>query len=154
MQRIKFTWAVVCLVFFRDLRHSSDPSAVLHGGVSQQSFIKSLTDANLLFEFLLSGLVIDEDNNIAMRDQEMASMRQGRAFLSLINDNVPKTVSAMEKLLVTLEDEDQSFTQSRFETLILGIVFSAYQVQKKQEDDWARALGRLANVTLIQLRRS
>ncbi|XP_036440795.1 protein FAM180A isoform X2 [Colossoma macropomum] len=113
----------------------------------------------MMFEFLLSGLVIDVDNNIAMRDQEMASMRQGRAFLALINDNIPKTVPAMEELLIALEDEEKSFSQSNFETLILGIIYSAYQVHKQeverqevQQKAWAGVLGRLANVTFVQLR--
>ncbi|KAI4875807.1 hypothetical protein NFI96_017155 [Prochilodus magdalenae] len=111
------------------------------------------------FEFLLSGLVIDEDNNIAMRDREMASTRQGRAFLTLINDNIPKTVPAMEELLFALQDEEQPFSQSSFETLILGIIYSAYQVHKQelerqeiQQKAWVGVLGRLANVTFVQLR--
>uniref|UniRef100_A0A3B1JMN2 Uncharacterized protein n=1 Tax=Astyanax mexicanus TaxID=7994 RepID=A0A3B1JMN2_ASTMX len=109
--------------------------------------------------FLLGGLKIDADNNVGIRDQEMASMRQGRAFLTHLNDNIPKTVPAMEELLVTLEGKDHSFSQPRFETLIFGIVYSAYQVQKQeaereeaQQKAWADVLGRLANVTFIQLR--
>lgn len=102
--------------------------------------------------------MIDEDNNVGMRDQEMASMKQGRVFLSLINDDIPKTVSAMKELLVILEEEEQSYNQDNFETLILGIIYSAYQVREKtqesQQKEWAGVLGRLANVTLIQLRRS
>lgn len=102
--------------------------------------------------------MIDEDNNVGMRDQEMASMRQGRVFLSLINDDIPKTVPAMEELLVMLEEEAQSFNEDHFETLILGIIYSAYQVREKRQESqqqaWAGVLGRLANVTLVQLRRS
>lgn len=102
--------------------------------------------------------MIDEDNNVGMQDQEMASMRQGRDFLSLINDDIPKTVPAMEELLVMLEEEEQSFNQDYFETVILGMVYSAYQIREKRQESqqqaWARVLGRLANVTLVQLRRS
>lgn len=102
--------------------------------------------------------MIDEDNNVGMRDQEIASMRQGRVFLSLINDDIPKTVPAMEELLVMLEEEAQSFNEDHFETLILGIIYSAYQVREKRQESqqqaWAGVLGRLANVTLVQLRRS
>ncbi|KAI5623995.1 protein FAM180A [Silurus asotus] len=109
-------------------------------------------------QFLLRGLVIDEDNNVGIRDQEMASMKQGRVFLSLINDDIPKTVLAMEELLIMLEEEEQSFNQGNFETLLLGIIYSAYQVhdkrQESQQQAWASVLGRLANVTLVQLRRS
>lgn len=101
--------------------------------------------------------MIDEDNNVGMRDQEMASMKQGRVFLSLINDDIPKTVPAMKELLNTFEEEKESFNQENFETLILGIIYSAYQVrerrQESQQKEWASVLGRLANVTLVQLRR-
>ncbi|XP_007256040.3 protein FAM180A [Astyanax mexicanus] len=158
-QLLKLAWLVVNLSFFRNFWHISDVLAVQHGGLSQQGFIRSVSDANLMFEFLLGGLKIDADNNVGIRDQEMASMRQGRAFLTHLNDNIPKTVPAMEELLVTLEGKDQSFSQPRFETLIFGIVYSAYQVQKQeaereeaQQKAWADVLGRLANVTFIQLR--
>lgn len=93
-----------------------------------------------------------------MRDQEIASMRQGRAFLSLINDSIPKTVPAMEKLLAMLEEQDNSFTQTRFETLILGTIYSAYQAQNQrlasEQQAWTDILGRLANVTFVELRKS
>lgn len=102
--------------------------------------------------------MIDDDNNVGMRDEEMASMRKGRVFLSLINDDIPKTVPAMEEMLVLIEEEEQSFEQDHFQTLLLGIIYSAYQAhEKKQESQrqaWAGVLGRLANVTLVQLRRS
>ncbi|KAL7878791.1 hypothetical protein AOLI_G00097650 [Acnodon oligacanthus] len=159
MLLFKCAWVLLCLAAYRDFWHISDVSAVLHGGLSRPGFIRSLSEANMMFEFLLSGLVIDVDNNIAMRDQEMASMRQGRAFLALINDNIPKTVPAMEELLIALEDQDKSFSQSSFETLILGIIYSAYQVHKQeverqevQQKAWAGVLGRLANITFVQLR--
>lgn len=102
--------------------------------------------------------MIDEDNNVGMRDQEMASMRQGRVFLSLINDDIPKSVPAMEELLVMLEKEEQSFNQDHSEAVILGMIFSAYQAREKRQESqrqaWAGVLSRLANVTLVQLRRS
>lgn len=102
--------------------------------------------------------MIDEDNNVGMRDQEMASMRRGRVFLSLINDDIPKSLPAMEELLEMLEEEEQPFNQENFEILILGIIYSAYQVREKRQEsqkkEWAGVLGRLANVTLVQLRRS
>ncbi|KAF4091558.1 hypothetical protein AMELA_G00038380 [Ameiurus melas] len=157
MQRVQLARVLLCLVVFRDLWHTySDTLAISQG--KHPTLITTVRDANLLYEFLLSGLVIDEDNNVGMRDQEMASMRQGRVFLSLINDDIPKTVPAMEELLVMLEEEAQSFNQDHFETLILGIIYSAYQVREKRQESqqhaWAGVLGRLANVTLVQLRKS
>ncbi|MCI4379232.1 hypothetical protein PGIGA_G00225490 [Pangasianodon gigas] len=151
MQLVQVARLLLCLVLFPDLWHSH-PDAGSQGKVMGQTLITSVSDANLVYEFLLSGLVIDEDNNVGMRDQEMASMRKGRVFLSFINDDVPKTVPAMEELLVT------PFNQDKFDTLILGIIYSAYQVREKRQESqqqaWAGILGRLANVTLVQLRRS
>lgn len=87
----------------------------------------------------------------------MASMKKGRVFLSLINDDVPKTVPAMEERLVMLEEEEQPFNQETFETLVLGMIYSAYQVhqtrQESQQKAWGGVFGRLANITLVQLRR-
>ncbi|KAK2894707.1 hypothetical protein Q8A67_011936 [Cirrhinus molitorella] len=158
LTRIKVVYAVLCLIGFREPWNSSDVSAVLHGGLAHQGFIRSVNDANLMFEFLWRGLEIDVDNNVVMRDQEMASMRQGRAFLSLINDSIPKSVSAMEKLLAMLEEQDNSFTQARFETLLLGTIYSAYQARNQrlesEQQAWMDILGRFANVTFVQLRRS
>ncbi|KAI2653548.1 Protein FAM180A [Labeo rohita] len=157
LTRIKVVCVVLCLTGFREPWNTSDVSAVLHGGMAHQGFIKSVNDANLMFEFLWRGLEIDADNNVVMLDQEMASMRQGRVFLSLINDSIPKTVPAMEKLLAMLEEQDNSFAQARFETLLLGTIYSAYQARNQrlesEQQAWIDILGRFANVTFVQLRR-
>ncbi|XP_028823255.1 protein FAM180A [Denticeps clupeoides] len=143
-----------CLVNFTDL---SDASAGLHGALSLPALIKSTSDGNLIFQFLLGGLVIDADDNVAMQDQEMASMRQGRAFLTLLNDNIPKTITAMETLLEDLESQEMALSQSRFESLLFGTVYSAYKVKGHQgaeeQQAWTQLLGRLANVTFVELRR-
>ncbi|XP_027017200.1 protein FAM180A [Tachysurus fulvidraco] len=159
IQLVKFSRVFLCLVVFRDLWPTySDALAVSQGKVLRPTLITTVSDANLIYEFLLRGLVIDEDNNVGMRDQEMASMRKGRVFLSLINDDIPKTVPAMEELLVLIEEEEQSFEQDYFQTLILGIIYSAYQARERKEESqqqtWTGVLGRLANVTLVQLRKS
>ncbi|KAK3549232.1 hypothetical protein QTP70_034224 [Hemibagrus guttatus] len=159
MQLVKFSGVFLCLVVFRDLWPTySDALAVSQGNPLRPTLITTVSDANLVYEFLLSGLVIDEDNNVGMRDQEMASMVKGRVFLSLINDDIPKTLPAVEELLVLIEEEEQSFEQDHFQTLILGIIYSAYQAREKKEESqqqaWTGVLGRLANVTLVQLRKS
>lgn len=93
-----------------------------------------------------------------MLDKELASMRQGRAFLALLNDNIPKTVSGLEKMAHSLEVQDKPISSSRFETLVLGIVYSAYQARRqrpqKEQQAWTDVLGRLANVTFVDLRRT
>uniref|UniRef100_A0AAY4BS99 Uncharacterized protein n=1 Tax=Denticeps clupeoides TaxID=299321 RepID=A0AAY4BS99_9TELE len=104
---------------------------------------------SLWLQFLLGGLVIDADDNVAMQDQEMASMRQGRAFLTLLNDNIPKTITAMETLLEDLESQEMALSQSRFESLLFGTVYSAYKVKGHQgaeeQQAWTQLLVNLCS---------
>lgn len=108
-------------------------------------------------QFLLGGVEIDQDNIVDLLDEEMASMRQGRAFLSQINDNIPKTQSSMEQMLDTLEGQEKApLSPTEFESLVLSMVYSAYQ-SKQQEGKgeqlaWSGVLLRLANVTVSDLR--
>ncbi|KAL2092975.1 hypothetical protein ACEWY4_010287 [Coilia grayii] len=135
----------------------ADASPGNHGGLNPQGFVKSVSDANRMYEFLLGGIEIDADNNIALLDQELASMRQGRAFLALFNDKIPKSLSLLEDMAITLEDP-RPLSSTSFETLVLGTVYSAYQARRqrpeKEQQAWMDILGRLANVTFVKLRRA
>ncbi|XP_045063582.1 protein FAM180A-like [Coregonus clupeaformis] len=112
-----------------------------------------------MFEFLLGRVEIDKDNNVILLDLEIASMRHGRAFLTRINDNIPKILSYMEQMVKALEDQRGAFPLAapRFESLILGMVYSAHQAkfQEREEDQekWGEVLTRLADVTVNELRR-
>lgn len=93
-----------------------------------------------------------------MLDEELASMRKGRVFLTLLNDHIPKTKRAIEHLLASIEKENDTVTQDKFEELILGIIYSAYQVQNQKEEilqqAWSGVLRRLVEATLVQIRES
>ncbi|XP_062404162.1 protein FAM180A [Sardina pilchardus] len=136
----------------------ADASPGNHGGLNPQGFVKSISDANRMYEFLLSGVQINADNNIAMLDKELASMRQGRAFLAFLNDNIPKTLSGLENMANSLEVQDKPISSSHFEKLVLGIVYSAHQARRQHPDveqrAWTEVLGRLVNVTFVDLRRT
>ncbi|KAM7396868.1 hypothetical protein PAMP_019874 [Pampus punctatissimus] len=117
----------------------------------------SVSDANLMFEFLLDGIEIDQDNNIVLLDKEMASMRRGRAFLSQINDNIPRGLSSMVQMVNTLKDQRRRpMSQDQFETLVLSLVYSAHQAwhqeRKEEQEAWGGVLLHLANVTVYELR--
>ncbi|XP_013981584.1 protein FAM180A [Salmo salar] len=150
-------WVIVATLGCQDLLE--DVSGAIHGGLPSQGLGQSISDANLMFEFLLGGVEIDKDNNIILLDMEMASMRQGRAFLAHINDNIPKTFSSMEQMVKDLEDKrgPLPLSQPRFESLILGMVYSAHQVKlqerEKDQEKWGEVLIRLANITVNELRR-
>lgn len=110
-------------------------------------------------QFLLGGVELDQDNNIVLLDKEMASMRQGRAFLSQINDDIPRSLSSMAQLVTTLDGQRRRpLTQAQFESLILSMVYSAHQAWHQQREEeqeaWGGVLLQLANVTVRELRGS
>ncbi|XP_029951768.1 protein FAM180A [Salarias fasciatus] len=127
---------------------------------TSQKAALSVRNANLMFEFLLGGVQMDQDNNIVLLDGEMASMRQGRAFLSQINDNIPRSLNSMIQMASELEDEKKKrpLTEAQFENLVLSLVYSAHQAlhQKKraEREAWGEVLFQLANITVHEIRGS
>ncbi|XP_029991661.1 protein FAM180A [Sphaeramia orbicularis] len=117
----------------------------------------SLSHANLMFEFLLGGVEIDQDNNIILLDEELASMRAGRSFLSQINDDIPRSRSAMAQMMTELQSQRRkSLTQAEFDSVLLSMVYSAHQAWHQEGEEerqaWGGLLLQLANVTLHELR--
>uniref|UniRef100_A0AAZ1X686 Protein FAM180A n=1 Tax=Oreochromis aureus TaxID=47969 RepID=A0AAZ1X686_OREAU len=105
-------------------------------------------------QLLLGGVELDRDNNIVLLDEEMASMRQGRAFLSLINDNVPRSLSSMEQMADALEGQrSRPMTEQEFENVVLSMVYAAHQAwheeRKERQEAWGGVLLKLANITLF-----
>ncbi|XP_006642767.1 protein FAM180A [Lepisosteus oculatus] len=152
--------AGVALCIFGGSRKDTDfyiPALQGLATVTSLNFIKNVSDANLMYEFLLGGLVIDDDDNIYMLDEEMASMRKGKVFITLLNDYVPKTVITMERMLAALPYQEKPLELFRFETLVLGTVYSAYQMRRQHlehpQKAWGGLLVRLVNATLVDLRR-
>eukprot|EP00064_Thunnus_orientalis_P006200 superscaffoldBa00000636_g6216 len=116
----------------------------------------SVSDANLMFEFLLGGVEIDQDNNIVLLDKEMASMRPGRAFLAKVNDSIPRSLSPMVQMVDTLKSQRRPMTQAQFDSLVLNLVYSAHQAwhqdTKKEQERWGGVLLQLVNITVHELR--
>lgn len=111
----------------------------------------------LLVQLLLGGVELDQDNNIVLLDEEMASMRQGRAFLSLINDNVPRSLSSMEQMADALEGQrSRPMMERQFENVVLSMVYTAHQAwhekRKERQEAWGEVLLKLANITVHELR--
>ncbi|XP_075945840.1 protein FAM180B [Anarhichas minor] len=148
-------WVILWLLFVLQ-------DAAAGGSPTSQKTVSSVSDANLMFELLLGGVEIDVDNNIVLLDEEMASMRQGRAFLSQINDNFPRSLSSMLHTVTTLEGQSQRtrrpLTQDQFDNLVLSTVYSAHQARhqerKEEQTAWSEVLLQLANVTVYELRGS
>ncbi|XP_041651553.1 protein FAM180B [Cheilinus undulatus] len=118
----------------------------------------SALDADLMFEILLGGVELDQDNNIILVDKELASMRPGRAFLSQINDNIPRSLNSMGQMVTTLKGHRRPLAPEQFENLVLSMVYSAHrtwhQEGGEEQEAWGGVLLQLANVTVHQLRGS
>lgn len=91
-------------------------------------------------------------------DQELASMRSGRAFLSQINDGIPRGRSSMELMAIELESQRKKpVALDQFNTLVLSMVYSAHQAGRRDgaeegRKNWGELLLQLANVTVHDLR--
>lgn len=117
-----------------------------------------------LLQILLSGLQLDRDNNVVLLDQELASMRPGRVFLSQINDDVPRSISSMQQLVGRLQrPRSRPLDPQQFHSLVLSMVRTALQAlgpsQEEQQEQlqeerqaWAGVLLQLGNVTVYELR--
>lgn len=111
-------------------------------------------------QILLGGVELDQDDNIVLLDKEMASMRSGRAFLSEINDNIPRSLSSMVQMAATLEGQRRRrpLTRPQFESLVLSMVYSAHQAwhqeTREEQEAWGGVFLQLANVTVHELRGS
>ncbi|XP_054895200.1 protein FAM180B [Poeciliopsis prolifica] len=116
-----------------------------------------LSDANLMFEILLSGVELNQDNNVFLLDEELASMRKGREFLSQINDGIPRTLISTELMMKTQEARQKTpLPRDQFEKLVLSMVYSVLQVgvqrNKEEREAWGGVLIQLANITTYDLR--
>ncbi|MEQ2164215.1 hypothetical protein GOODEAATRI_004343 [Goodea atripinnis] len=108
-------------------------------------------------QFLLGGVKINPDNNVFLLDEELASTRKGREFLSQINDGIPKHRSSMELMVQRLEARQKTpLTQDQFKNLVLSMVYAALQAgvqrSKEEREAWGGVLLQLANVTVYELR--
>lgn len=103
---------------------------------------------------------LDRDDNIVLLDKELASMRSGRAFLSQINDGIPRGRGSMEQMAVELESQrKRPLARDQFDTLVLSMVYSAHRAgrrdraeEKEDRENWGALLLQLANVTVHDLR--
>lgn len=110
-------------------------------------------------QILLGGLELDQDNNVLLLDQELASMRLGRAFLSQINDDIPRTRSSMMQMMNMLDSQRSSslLPPAQFDRVVLSLVYSALRGQERGREErraWGEVLLQLANVTVHELRGS
>ncbi|XP_051748289.1 protein FAM180A [Ctenopharyngodon idella] len=109
------------------------------------SFQKSVEDANLLYEVLLSGAYMDAARGtLHISDQELASMRKLEILEVLCEDVLPRSLSEIQRLGAQLALRRGSLRMEDFERTVLTMVFTAQQLQHTnpghQRELWANSL--------------
>ncbi|XP_044290164.1 protein FAM180A [Varanus komodoensis] len=101
---------------------------------------KSQDDVDLLFELLLGELEINDDLKISIKDEELASMRKAKAFDTVCNDVIPKSITDIQRLHARLSGYPGMLKREDFERTVLTMVYTAYraaQSQGHQRETWA-----------------
>ncbi|KAK7129588.1 hypothetical protein R3I93_019282 [Phoxinus phoxinus] len=121
------------------------------------SFQKSVEDASLLYEVLLSGAYMDASRGtLHVSDRELASMRKLEVLEVLCEDVLPRSLSEIRRLGAQLSVRRGSLRMEDFERTVLTMVFTAQQLQHTdsghQRQLWASALLQLYQAIKEDLR--
>ncbi|XP_070610956.1 protein FAM180A [Erythrolamprus reginae] len=138
-------------MFFPSALRVKRSSAVLLNPVLQ----KSQEDVDLLFEFLLGELEIDDDLKITVKDEELASTRKAITFDTLCNDVIPKSITEIRRLSSRLSGYPGMLKKEDFERTVLTMVYTAYrtaQSQGHQKDTWAESFVNLYKLVMHDLK--
>ncbi|XP_051886454.1 protein FAM180A-like [Pristis pectinata] len=106
-------------------------------------FQRSQKDVELLYEFLLGGLNIDDNFKCTLKDEELASMRAGKKFNVIINNIIPKNITDIRRLTYRLSKYSGQLKPVDFERMLLTLLFTVYRAsryQGHQQDTWVEAL--------------
>ncbi|XP_038636463.1 protein FAM180A isoform X2 [Scyliorhinus canicula] len=106
-------------------------------------FQKSQKDVELLYEFLLGGLNIDNNFKCSLKDEELASLRSAKKFDVIVNHIIPKNITEIRRLTYRLSKYIGQLRSEDFERTLLTLVFTAYQASRSQghqQDTWEESL--------------
>ncbi|KAL2102665.1 hypothetical protein ACEWY4_001833 [Coilia grayii] len=113
------------------------------------TFQKSVKDINLLYEILLSGLHLEEEEEGSLFsevDKELASLRRVQTLEVICKDVLPRKLSEIRRLIagLTRRRSSTSLRQEDFERTVLTMVYMAQKLahtpEGYQRDLWAEAL--------------
>ncbi|XP_063786671.1 protein FAM180A [Pseudophryne corroboree] len=96
---------------------------------------KSLPEVELLYEFLSTGVHIDQDNRLALLDPELSSLRKATAFDVVCNDVIPKSISDIRRLKDKLSYLQGPLKKEDFERTLLTMAYAALKTSKSDDDN-------------------
>ncbi|KAG8545376.1 hypothetical protein GDO81_020965, partial [Engystomops pustulosus] len=113
----------------------------------------SLPEVELLYEFLSTGVRIDQDDRLMLRDAELSSLRKATTFDVICNDVIPKSISEIRRLGDKLAHVAGPLKREDFERTLLTMAYGALKTSKVDNTDqqkfWMQSLTKL----FIALRR-
>ncbi|XP_047430732.1 protein FAM180A [Mugil cephalus] len=112
------------------------------------TFQRSVEDVNLLFEILLAGMQIgDEEHATVIPDEELASLRSVEKLEVICEDVLPKSLPEIRRLAAELAQRRRPLGWQDFERTVLTLVYATQTVAKitnqHQRDLWTDALVQL-----------
>ncbi|XP_004707957.1 protein FAM180A [Echinops telfairi] len=117
----------------------------------------SLEDVELLYEFLLAELEIGPDLELALKDEELLSLRKAANFRAICNGIIPKRIPDIRRLGASLSSCPGVLRKEDFERTVLTMAYVAYRAalaHGHQKDVWAQALLSLFQALRHDLMRS
>ncbi|NXN48151.1 F180B protein, partial [Rhinoptilus africanus] len=123
-------WLILCV--FAGSQRMTDEHPHSRDGAGASTPHRGLEDANVMLEMLWGGLDIQANGTIRLQDEELASLRQARRFMQILQDEVPKTPPEIEQHLRYYSLADTPLPLTEFDRLLFTSVYCAYQVRSVQ----------------------
>ncbi|XP_053574962.1 protein FAM180A [Bombina bombina] len=92
----------------------------------------SLKEVELLYEFLLSGVKIDQENRLTLQDPELSSLSKATIFDVVCNDVIPKSIGEIRRLGDMLSHVPGPLRNEDFERTLLTMAYSAYKTSNSE----------------------
>ncbi|CAH2276615.1 Hypothetical predicted protein [Pelobates cultripes] len=119
------------VVFFPEAQRIRRSSAELLNPVLQTS----VSEVELLYEFLLTGVNIDNENRLSLLDPELATLRKATTFDVVCNDVIPKTITDIRRLGAKLIHLQGPMKTVDFERTLLTMAYTAIKISKCRNTD-------------------
>ncbi|KAM3926644.1 protein FAM180A [Leptodactylus fuscus] len=113
----------------------------------------SLPEVELLYEFLSTGVRIDPNDRLTLRDPELSTLRKATTFDVICNDVIPKSISEIRRLGDKLSHFPGPLNREDFERTLLTMAYGVLKTSQSDSNDqqkfWMQSLTKL----FIALRR-
>ncbi|KAM8973472.1 protein FAM180A [Pelodytes ibericus] len=119
------------VVFFPEAHRIRRSSAELLNPVLQTS----VPEVELLYEFLLTGVRIDEEDRLTLLDPELSTLRKATTFDVLCNDVIPKSIADIRRLGAKLIHLQGPMKSVDFERTLLTMAYTAFKTSKTPNAD-------------------